>query len=203
MRIGVLALQGAFQEHLQALADLGAEAVAVRLPQQLRGLAGLIIPGGESTTIGKLATMYGLLPAIEDLAEGGCPIWGTCAGLVLLARELVGYEEQPRLRLLDIAVRRNAFGRQVDSFQTLLSVPALDEVAEPQERGQPFPAVFIRAPLIERVGAGVATLSALADGSVVAVKQGRLLATSFHPELTADRRCHRYFLSLAGANSHS
>ena len=215
MRIGVLSLQGAFQEHLQALADLSdlspfgalrtgslgrrlrVEAVAVRLPRQLRELAGLIIPGGESTTIGKLATLYNLLPAIEDMARNGLPIWGTCAGLILLAREIVGYQEQPRLRLLDVTVRRNAFGRQVDSFQTLLSLPVLDEVATPAEHSRPFPAVFIRAPVIEKVGAGVTVLATLADGSVVAVQQGQLLATSFHPELTSDRRFHRYFLSLA------
>lgn len=211
MRVGVLALQGAFREHMQALADpsglsplgrsLGVEAVAVRLPQQLQGLAGLIIPGGESTTIGKLAMLYNLLPTMADMARNGLPIWGTCAGLILLARELVGYEEQPRLRLLDVAVRRNAFGRQVDSFQALLSLPVLDEVAGPEERGRPFPAVFIRAPLIERVGAEVEVLASLAAGGVVAVRQGRLLATSFHPELTGDRRFHRYFLSLVGTNS--
>jgi 5'-phosphate synthase pdxT subunit len=198
MRIGVLALQGAFREHLYALGDLGMaiEAIPVRLPQQLLGLDGLIIPGGESTTIGKLAVLYGLLPALHDLARAGKPIWGTCAGLVFLARDLMGYDHQPRLGLLDMRVRRNAFGSQVDSFETPLFVPALDSVAPPEQFGQPFPGVFIRAPLIDAVGAGVKVLARLQDGSIVAAQQRALLVTAFHPELTADRRFHRYFASL-------
>ena len=200
MRIGVLALQGAFREHLKALSDVGAEGVVVRLPGQLRGLDGLIIPGGESTTIGKLAALYGLLPAIRGFADLGRPIWGTCAGLILLARDLVGCNEQPRLHLLDVRVRRNAFGRQVDSFVTLLPVAVLDHVARREERGQPFPAVFIRAPSIEAAGAGVQVLARLDDSRIVAVQQGALLATAFHPELTTDRRFHRYFISLVVTN---
>ena len=196
MRVGVLALQGAFREHLYALADLGIEAIPVRLPQQFQGLDGLIIPGGESTTIGKLATLYGLFSALRDLANAGKPVWGTCAGLVFLARDLVGYDHQPRLGLLDIRVRRNAFGSQVDSYETVLTIPALDLVAAPEQRRQPFPGVFIRAPLIEAVGAGVEVLARLEDGGIVAVQQGALLATAFHPELTSDRRFHRYFASL-------
>ena len=200
MRIGVLALQGAFREHLKALDDVGTEGVAVRLPGQLRGLDALIIPGGESTTIGKLAGLYGVLPAIRRFAELGGPIWGTCAGLILLARDLVGCNEQPRLHLLDVRVRRNAFGRQVDSFVTLLPVAVLDHVARREERGQPFPAVFIRAPSIEAAGAGVQVLARLDDSRIVAVQQGALLATAFHPELTTDRRFHRYFISLVVTN---
>lgn len=196
MRIGVLALQGAFREHLQALVSLGIEGVAVRLPQHLRGIAGLIVPGGESTTIGKLAASYDLLPAIRDLAKAGKPIWGTCAGLVFLAREIVGYECQPRLGLLDIKVRRNAFGSQVNSFETWLSIPVLNKVALPEEHGQPFPCVFIRAPLIEAVGEGVEVLARLDGLGIVAAQQGPFLVTAFHPELTRDRRFHRYFVSL-------
>ena len=200
MRVGVLALQGAFREHLRALADLGIEGIAVRLPQHLQGLDGLILPGGESTTIGKLAMLYGLLPAIRDFAGDGKPIWGTCAGLVFLARELVGYDGQPRLGLLDIRVRRNAFGSQVDSFETPLSVPALDRVVQREELSRPFPGVFIRAPLIETIGNSVEVLARLENGSIVAVQQGLLLATAFHPELTDDRRFHRYFVSLLVGN---
>ncbi|MHB0877488.1 MAG: pyridoxal 5'-phosphate synthase glutaminase subunit PdxT [Anaerolineae bacterium] len=197
LRIGVLALQGAFREHLEALAEVGAEGMPVRLPRHLEGLDGLIVPGGESTTIGKLATLYGLLPAIESLAASNRPVWGTCAGMILLASGLAGYDDQPRLHLLDITVRRNAFGRQVDSFETPLPVAVLDEVADPQERGRPFPAVFIRAPLIEPVANSVQVLAAIPNGAIVAVQQGRLLATAFHPELTKDMRFHRYFLTLA------
>jgi 5'-phosphate synthase pdxT subunit len=201
MRVGVLALQGAFREHLQALAELGIEGVAVRLPQHLQGIAGLIIPGGESTTIGKLAALYGLLPAIRDLAEAGRPVWGTCAGLVFLARELVGYDHQPRLGLLDIRVRRNAFGSQVNSFETWLDIPILDRIASPEERGRAFPGVFIRAPLIEAVGESVDVLARLDDIGIVAAQQGPFLVTAFHPELTQDRRFHRYFASLVNDKS--
>jgi len=200
MRIGVLALQGAFREHLKALSDVGAEGVVVRLPGQLRGLDALIIPGGESTTIGKLAGLYGFLPAIRRFADLGRPIWGTCAGLILLARDLIGCNEQPSLHLLDVRVRRNAFGRQVDSFVTLLPVAALDHVARREERGQPFPAVFIRAPSIEAAGNGVQVLARLDGNRIVAVQQGVLLGTAFHPELTTDRRFHRYFISLVASN---
>ncbi|MDY6874929.1 MAG: pyridoxal 5'-phosphate synthase glutaminase subunit PdxT [Chloroflexota bacterium] len=191
MKVGVLALQGAFIEHENILARIGVEPVEVRLPGELEGLGGLIIPGGESTTIGKLAAKWQLLEAIRTLAGNGCPIWGTCAGMILLAKEVMdGSSGQPGLKLIDVAVRRNAFGRQVDSFEVGLDVPALGQ--------EPFHAVFIRAPLIERVGEGVEVLARLEDGTVVAARQGNLLATAFHPELTNDDRFHRYFLGLAG-----
>ena len=190
MRIGVLALQGAFIEHEHVLARLGVQPVEVRLPEHLEGLAGLIIPGGESTTIGLLAQKWGLLEPLREFARSGRPIWGTCAGMILMAREVVdGVPGQPLLELVDITVRRNAFGRQVDSFEADLPVSVLGN--------PPFHAVFIRAPVIERVGAGVDVLAALENGRAVAVQQGNLLATAFHPELTRDERFHRYFLKLA------
>ncbi len=185
MKIGVLALQGAFIEHEGMLQRLDAETAEVRLPGHLQGLDGLIIPGGESTTIGKLATEFGLLEPLRRFAAAR-PTWGTCAGLIFLARA-VG-RAQPLLGLMDIVVQRNAFGRQVDSYETELAVPALGE--------RPFPAVFIRAPSIERVGPGVEVLARLADGRVVAARQGHLLATAFHPELTDDDRFHRLFLEM-------
>jgi pyridoxal 5'-phosphate synthase pdxT subunit len=207
MKLGVLALQGAFAEHCQALKRLGHTAVEVRLPHQLDGLDGLIIPGGESTTIGKLAVEYGLMDPIRGLAETR-PIWGTCAGAIFLSQDV--HRPQPLLGLMDITVERNAFGRQVDSFITGLEVPALSEVDGPAEdqpavpaNGNapepppPFPGVFIRAPLIERVGAGVEVLARLPDGRIVAARQGRLLATAFHPELTGDDRFHRLFVHMA------
>jgi pyridoxal 5'-phosphate synthase pdxT subunit len=204
MRIGVLALQGDFAEHVAVLQQLGQVAVEVRLPGQLDGLEGLIIPGGESTTIGKLAVEYGLMEPIRALAAGR-PVWGTCAGAIFLSRD--ARREQPLLGLMDIRVERNAFGRQVDSFETELDVPVLAQVeAQPAPAGnghgaalpaRPFHAVFIRAPLIEQVGPGVEVLARLADGRIVAARQGHLLATSFHPELTHDDRFHRLFLSLA------
>ncbi len=191
MRIGVLALQGAFIEHKNVLARLGVQAAEVRLPEHLEGLDGLIIPGGESTTMGLLAQKWNLLEPLRAFARSGRPVWGTCAGMILLAREVVdGVPGQPILGLMDITVRRNAFGRQVDSFEADLAVPVLGD--------PPFHAVFIRAPIIERVGAGVDVLASLDDGTAVAVQQGNLLATAFHPELTADARFHRYFLGLGG-----
>jgi 5'-phosphate synthase pdxT subunit len=191
MRIGVLALQGDFAEHLATLERIGVEARPVRLPEQLQDLQGLIIPGGESTTIGKLAIAYHLM---EPLAEFGRQkaIWGTCAGAIFLSKD--AHRPQPLLELMDITVARNAFGRQVDSFETDLVVPALCSV-DPQDR--PFHAVFIRAPLIDSVGGDAQILATLSDGRVVAAQQGRLLATSFHPELTGDDRFHRYFVELA------
>ncbi len=189
MTIGVLALQGDFAEHLGVLRRLGADARPVRLPAQLDGLDGLIIPGGESTTIGKLATTYGF---IEPLRRFGAEraIWGTCAGAILLSRD--AHRDQPLLGLMDITVERNAFGRQVESFIVELTIPALADGAQ-----RPFPAVFIRAPLIERVGPGVDVLARLPDQDrAVAVRQGQLLATSFHPELTDDDRFHQLFLNL-------
>ncbi len=187
MKVGVLALQGAFIEHKNVLARLGVQPVEVRLPEHLEGLDSLIIPGGESTTIGLLAQKWGLLEPLRTFAHSGRPIWGTCAGMILLAKEVVdGVPGQPILGLMDIAVRRNAFGRQVDSFEADLEIPVLGD--------PPFHAVFIRAPVIERVGTGVEILASLEDGMAVAVRQGNLLATAFHPELTADVRFHRYFL---------
>ena len=194
-RYGVLALQGAFIEHVQMLRSLGVEASEVRLPQQLAGLAGLIIPGGESTTIGKLAVAYNLVEPIRRMALEGIPIWGTCAGMILLAKN-IGHD-QPLIGVMDIVVRRNAFGRQVDSFETDLPIPALDAVSTAEERGRPFRAVFIRAPYIERLGTGVEEIARLSEGVVVAARQGNLLGTAFHPELCGDTRLHRYFLAMA------
>jgi pyridoxal 5'-phosphate synthase pdxT subunit len=192
MRIGVLALQGAFIEHEQALGRLGVAACEVRLPQQLEGLDGLIIPGGESTTMGKLAVQYGLLEPIRAMAAAGRPLWGTCAGMIFMAKDIG--RDQPVLGLMDVQVKRNAFGRQVDSFETDLDVPT---IATPDDAG-PFHAVFIRAPLVESVGDDVEVLARLDNGVIVAARQGRLLATSFHPELSGDDRFHRYFVALAG-----
>lgn len=191
-RVGVLALQGAFVEHAAILRELGVDVREVRLPEELAGLDGLVIPGGESTTIGKLADAYGLTEPLRRYGEEGLPIWGTCAGMIMLASD-IGDHDQPLLRLMDVAVRRNAFGRQVDSFCEELDVPALG--------AEPFPGVFIRAPLIERVGPGVEVLARLPGGAVVAVRQGRLLATAFHPELTDDKRFHRYFLGLGNGGT--
>ena len=185
--IGVLALQGDFAEHLAALHRLGVAGRQVRLPAHLEGLAGLIIPGGESTTIGKLAMAYGLIEPLRAFAALH-PVWGTCAGAIFLSGD--ARRPQPLLGVMDISVERNAFGRQVDSFETDLAVPALDEPA------RPYHAVFIRAPLIERVGRKVDVLATLPDGRTVAARQGHCLATSFHPELTDDLRFHRYFLRL-------
>jgi 5'-phosphate synthase pdxT subunit len=186
MRVGVLALQGAFVEHEQALARIGVEPVRLRLPHHLDGLDGLIIPGGESTTIGRLIQRWGLLEPIRALARSGWPLWGTCAGLILMAREVVdGVPGQPLLALMALEVHRNAYGRQVDSFEVDLEVPALGP--------PPFRAVFIRAPSVKRAGAGVEILARLEDGTAVAVQQGNLLATTFHPELADDDRFHRYF----------
>lgn len=191
MKIGVLALQGAFREHIEALRRLGAEAVEVRLPEQLEGLDGLIIPGGESTAIGKLAVKYGLQEAIRRYAEEGKPVYGTCAGMILLSRD-VG-RDQPLLGTMDVKVERNAFGRQLDSFETDLDIPVLGE--------EPYPAVFIRAPRIEGVGDGVDVLASLPDGTPVAARQQNMIVTAFHPELTDDLRFHKYFLEIVGANA--
>lgn len=185
MKIGVLALQGAFVEHEAILRELGAEVVQVRLPGDLSSLDGLVIPGGESTTIGKLATRYGLIEPLRDFAQHQ-PTWGTCAGLIFLARD-IGLDSQPILGVMDVTVNRNAFGRQIDSF----------EVALPFADWQtPFPSVFIRAPMVTQVGEGVTVLAQLPEGGVVAVQQGHLLGTAFHPELTDDRRVHRYFCDM-------
>ena len=189
MKIGVLALQGAFIEHEKALKRVGVEAVEVRLPEHLGGLDGLIIPGGESTTIGKVARQWGLMEPLLTFARSGRPLWGTCAGMIFIAKDVVdGKPDQPLLKLMDVTVRRNAFGRQVDSFEADVDVPVLGK--------EPFHAVFIRAPFVERVGEEVEVLAKLEDETIVAVRQGNLLATAFHPELTEDDRFHRYFLSL-------
>jgi len=187
MRVGVLALQGSFAEHVQALHAVGASTVLVRLPVDMEGLAGLIIPGGESTTIGKLLVNSGLLEPLRVRVKKGMPVYGTCAGMILLARD-IGGGDQPLIGVMDIAVKRNAFGRQLDSFEESLNVPILGS--------EPFRGVFIRAPLIEKTGAGVVVLATLADGRVVAARQEKLLATAFHPELTDDSRIHRYFLDM-------
>ena len=190
MKIGVLALQGDFAEHQTVLSSLGAEVVQVRLPAHLAGLNGLIIPGGESTTIGKLAEDYELIEPLRQFGREHA-IWGTCAGAILLSKD-VG-RRQTLLGLMDITLARNAFGRQVDSFEVDLNVPCLLEV-DPVDR--PYHTVFIRAPIIESVGKDVEILSRLEDGRIVAARQGKLLATSFHPELTGDDRFHRYFMEL-------
>ncbi len=183
MKIGVLALQGAFREHVQILRGLGVDAREVRLPSEMHELDGLIIPGGESTTMGKLARAYGLMEPIREFVQAGKPVWGTCAGLIVLAKDIGA--EDAHVGVMDVKLRRNAFGRQVDSFETDLHVPALG--------GEPFHAVFIRAPRIECVGAHVEVLARLDDGTIVAARQRNLLVTSFHPELTNDPRFHRFF----------
>ena len=191
MQIGILALQGDFAEHKVMLRRLGVTVVEVRLPKQLEGLNGLIIPGGESTTIAKLAVSYGLMDPLRRFGQGKA-IWGTCAGAIFLSKD--AHRDQPLLHLMDITVERNAFGRQIDSFEMDLDIPALRNI-DPD--GKPFHAVFIRAPLIESVQADAKILAKLQDGRIVAAQQGRFLATAFHPELTKDDRFHRYFLQLA------
>lgn len=186
MKVGVLALQGAFIEHEKKLRALGAETVEVRLPSDLEGLDGLIMPGGESTTIGKLAVEYGLIEPLRQFAQTKST-WGTCAGMIFLAKN-IGIDRQPILGLMDITVNRNAFGRQVDSFEVDLPISVLGD--------EPFHAVFIRAPVVTGVGQGVEVLAQLEDGRVVAAQSGHLLATAFHPELTADNRFHQYFLNF-------
>ena len=185
LAVGVLALQGAFAEHVAMLERLGARAREVRLPSDLDGLDGLIIPGGESTTIGKLLVAYELLEPLRALAQRDFPIYGTCAGTILLARDIGGLD-QPLLGTMDLTVERNAFGRQLQSFETDLRVAGL--------AGEPFRAVFIRAPAIRGVGEGVVALASLEDGTIVAARQGSKLVSCFHPELTADDRFHRLFL---------
>jgi len=191
LKIGVLALQGDFSEHIAMLRRIGVETCEVRLPEQLEGLDGLIIPGGESTTIGKLAVAYHLMEPLQQFGAQHA-IWGTCAGAIFLSTD--AHRQQPLLGLMDISVERNAFGRQVASFEIDLDIPALTKV---KLQGGPFHAVFIRAPLIESVADGVQVLAQVPDGRIVAAQQGHLLATSFHPELTLDDRFHRYFISLA------
>lgn len=188
MIVGVLALQGAFREHEEMLDRLGVAHRQVRLPRDLDGIDRLIIPGGESTTIGKLLVMYDLLTPIRERIQAGMPVWGTCAGAILLSRTIVdGRPDQPALRVMDIETRRNAFGSQLDSFETNIQMEGLDH---------PFHAVFIRAPIIEKPGATCTVLAQLDDGRVVATRQGHMLATSFHPELTDDASVHQYFLQM-------
>jgi 5'-phosphate synthase pdxT subunit len=191
MKIGVLALQGDFAEHIAMLKRLKVETVEVRLPKDLEGLDGLIIPGGESTTIGKLAVAYNLMEPLRTFAQRHA-IWGTCAGAIFLSKDVS--RDQPLLGLMDIKVHRNAFGRQIDSFETDLDVPAIKQATGTKED---YHAVFIRAPIIESVDGDVKVLASIPDGRIVAAQQGHLLATSFHPELTDDTRFHEYFLSLA------
>ncbi len=194
MRIGVLALQGAFIEHIHMLRALGADAVEVRLPEQLHDLDGLIIPGGESTTIGKIAVQYHLIEPIRKMIAQGKAVWGTCAGMIMLAKD-VGMR-QPLVSMMDVKVKRNAFGRQVDSFEIDLNIPAIND-----DNTAPFHAIFIRAPLMESVGKHVQVLATLDDGTIVAARQDNMLATSFHPELTADARFHKYFLNMTASES--
>jgi 5'-phosphate synthase pdxT subunit len=191
INVGVLALQGDFAEHIQILKCMGIQTVEVRLPKDMADIDGLIIPGGESTTIGKLSVAFGLMAPLRRFASEK-PVWGTCAGAIFLAKESTGHN-QPMLQVMDIVVQRNAFGRQVDSFETDLDIPAV----KTPENQRPVHAVFIRAPLIERVGRDVEVLASLPDGRIVAARQGHLLATSFHPELTGDDRFHRYFIRMA------
>jgi 5'-phosphate synthase pdxT subunit len=190
MKVGVLALQGSFAEHAEALRRLDVQPVLVRVPVDLEGIEGLIIPGGESTTIGKLLVLSGLQEAIRGRIRAGMPVYGTCAGMILLAKDIGGLD-QPLLGVMDIKVRRNAFGRQKESFEDVLSIPALGDEA--------FRCIFIRAPLIEETHDGVKVLATLADGRVIAAEQGRILVSAFHPELTDDSRMHRHFLEMIEA----
>jgi 5'-phosphate synthase pdxT subunit len=188
VKIGVLALQGAFREHLSTLQSIGVEGVPVRLPNDLDRVAGLIIPGGESTTMRKLIDRWGLRGPILELAASGAPVFGTCAGMIVLAREIAGGEE-PVLPLLDVTVERNAFGRQLDSFEADLQVPVLGD--------RPVHGVFIRAPIIDRSGPDVDVLARLDDGRVVAVRERNVIATAFHPELAGETRFHRLVATMA------
>ncbi len=190
MKIGILALQGDFAEHIAMLKRLNVETFEVRLPEQLDGLDGLIIPGGESTTIGKLAVAYNLMEPLKMFGQRHA-IWGTCAGAIFLSKDIS--RDQPLLGLMDIKVQRNAFGRQIDSFETDLVIPELEQITGSD---LPYHAVFIRAPIIESVYGDAKILASVDDGRIVAAQQGSLLATSFHPELTSDTRFHEYFLSL-------
>ena len=192
MRIGVLALQGAFREHMATLGAIGVEGVEVRLPEDLANVHGLIPPGGESTTLRRLIRRWGLAEPILDLARSGAPIFGTCAGMIVLSKEIAGGEE-PVLPLLDVVVGRNAFGRQLDSFETDLEVPILGE--------RPVHAIFIRAPIVEEVGPGVDVLARLEDGRIVAVREENVIATAFHPELAGETRFHRLVATMASEHA--
>jgi 5'-phosphate synthase pdxT subunit len=188
MKVGVLGLQGDVREHARALEAAGAAAVVIKHPHEVADVDALVLPGGESTTISKLLHRFELLEPVSAAARGGTPVYGTCAGMILMAREIVGRERVPHgLELMDVTVRRNAYGRQLDSFEADLGITGLDE---------PFRAVFIRAPAVERVGDGVDVLATW-DGRPVLVRQGRMLASSFHPEMTGDARVHELFVELA------
>jgi len=191
MRIGVLASQGAFAEHISMLHQLDVEALPIRLPHQLAELDGLIIPGGESTSISNLMLNDNLINEIRNLAKNGLPIFGTCAGMILLAKRISDLNVEP-IEVMEITVRRNAFGRQKDSFETELSIPVLGE--------KPFPGIFIRAPIIEQANSQVKILARLANGTRVAARQEKLLASAFHPELTNDLRFHQYFLDIVAGD---
>jgi 5'-phosphate synthase pdxT subunit len=195
LKVGVLALQGSFLEHLAVLSGIGVQTAEVRLPDQLADLDGLIIPGGESTTIGKLAVDYHLLGPLKDFGKTRA-VWGTCAGAILLSKD--AHRSQPLLELMDITVDRNAFGRQIASFEMDLDIPVLESISPGSGL---FHGVFIRAPLITSVEGEAQILSCLPDGRIVAAQQGHLLATAFHPELTDDDRMHRYFVHLVGENT--
>jgi pyridoxal 5'-phosphate synthase pdxT subunit len=186
-RVGILALQGAVREHADAIRAVGAQPVLVRLPADMEGLDALILPGGESTTMRRLIDLYGLREPILQMARAGAPMLGTCAGMILLASRLSDQDE-PVLCLLDATVERNAYGRQLDSFETDLDVPALGD--------EPLHAVFIRAPVLSELGPSVEVLARDDRGRPIAVRQGRVLATAFHPELTADRRLHRLLVDM-------
>jgi pyridoxal 5'-phosphate synthase pdxT subunit len=190
MIIGILALQGDFIEHSHMFKQIGIKAVEIRLPHEMEKVDGLIIPGGESTTMMKLMRIYDLVDRIRKFAADKRPLWGTCAGMICLANDVRNPDSTPMetLGLMNVSVERNAFGRQVDSFETDLQIPQLKD--------GPFPGVFIRAPYIEKTGKGVEVLATLPDGRIVAARQGNMLATSFHPELTADTRLHKYFSGL-------
>jgi pyridoxal 5'-phosphate synthase pdxT subunit len=192
VRIGVLALQGAFREHVVMLGAIGVEGVEVRLPEHLLDVHGLILPGGESTTMRRLVRRWGLAEPILDLARSGAPVFGTCAGMIVLSKSIAGGEE-PVLPLLDVIVERNAFGRQLDSFETDLDVPVLGE--------RPVHAIFIRAPIIDEVGPDVDVLARLDDGRIVAVRQGNVIATSFHPELAGETRFHHLVATMAAEHA--
>ena len=190
MTTGILALQGDFREHAEMLASIGQAAVEVRRPEQLDALDSLIIPGGESTTIARLILRYSFTEPLRAFCASGRPTWGTCAGAILLAKQ-VDDLDRPGIETMDMTVARNAFGRQVDSFEAGIEIGGLD--------GKPFRAIFIRAPVIESVGEGVEVLGRLEDGGIVAARQGNLLATAFHPELGGDTRLHEYFLTIGAA----
>ena len=194
MKIGVLAVQGDFAEHLAVLRRIGVDCHEVRLPEHLEGADGLIIPGGESTTLSRLMSIYHLREPVRDMAQAGKALWGTCAGMIMLAHEITEADPAP-LQLMDIGVQRNAFGRQVDSFEQPLQITPLTP--------EPYHCIFIRAPVVIRVGTPVEILASLDDGRPVAVQQDNLLATAFHPELTSDTRVHQYFVGLARGNSPS